>query len=233
MSAPSNLAARGLFNSTIGAKIVMALTGFVLVGFVVQHMVANLQLYAGPDALNSYAAGLKGLGGGSVVWLGRAFLLACLGLHVAAAIKLGNRNRAARPARYAVQRFRQTTYAARFMLLTGFVVLFFIAYHIAHFTVGVVQPESFSVVDAAGRHDVWRMVVTGFRDPLTATLYVIANVAVAVHLSHSVTSMFATLGLSVGRYKPMIERIGPAVALVVLLGNISFPLTVLLGLVHL
>jgi hypothetical protein len=84
MSAPSNLAARGLFNSTIGAKIVMALTGFVLVGFVVQHMVANLQLYAGPDALNSYAAGLKGLGGGSVVWLGRAFLLACLGLHVAA-----------------------------------------------------------------------------------------------------------------------------------------------------
>jgi hypothetical protein len=80
MSAPSNLAARGLFNSTIGAKIVMALTGFVLVGFVVQHMVANLQLYAGPDALNSYAAGLKGLGGGSVVWLGRAFLLACLGL---------------------------------------------------------------------------------------------------------------------------------------------------------
>ena len=236
MSAPSNVAnrgLRGLMDSTIGAKIVMAGTGFVLVGFVVQHMVANLQIYLGPDALNSYAHGLKSLGGGGVVWAGRAFLLACLGLHVVAAVRLSDRNNKARPSRYAIQRFRTATYASRFMLLTGLVALFFIIYHILHFTGGVVHSEYFGGVDAQSRHDVWSMVVRSFQRPAIAFAYIAANVALAVHLSHSVTSMFATLGLNVGRYKPLIERLGPAVATLVLVGNLSFPIAVLAGLVHL
>ena len=237
MSAPSNVATnqglRGLMNSTIGAKIVMVATGFVLVGFVVQHMVANLQIYAGPDALNGYAHGLKHLAGGGVVWVGRAFLLACIGLHIAAAARLTDRNNKARPSRYAVQRFRTTSYAARFMFMTGVVTLFFLVYHLLHFTGGVAHAEFFGGVDAQGRHDVWTMVVRSFQQPLIAFAYVAANVALAIHLSHSVTSMFSTLGLNVGRYKPVIDRVGPAVATLVLVGNLSFPIAVLAGLVHL
>lgn len=233
----ANQARRGLsalMNSTIGAKIGMAVSGVVLVGFVVQHMVFNLQLFLGPEALNSYAYGLKHLAGGAFVWGGRAFLLAMLVLHVSTAIRLKARNQAARPQPYAAgQRFLATSYAARFMLLTGVVVLLFLFAHYLHFTFGVIQPENFHVVDAQGRYDVWRMVVQGFRVPLVAIAYVLANVALAFHLSHSVTSMFETLGLRAGRYRGAIDMVGPGVALFVFAGNFAMPVAVLAGLVHL
>ncbi|MCB9701464.1 MAG: succinate dehydrogenase cytochrome b subunit [Myxococcales bacterium] len=236
MSAPKKTAKRGLaglMDSTIGAKILMALTGFVLVGFVVQHMVMNLQLYAGPEALNSYAHNLKHMMGGGFVWGGRAFLLACIAIHIQMAMKLTNRNRDARPQRYAAgQRTQVTSYAAQFMALTGVVILLFVIYHLLHFTGGVVQPDNFHVLDAEGRHDVWRMVVTSFKDPATSIAYIVANIALAFHLSHSVTSMFATLGLQSGRYRPILAKVGPAIAAFVLLGNLSFPISVLAGLVH-
>jgi len=236
MSAPSQPAKRGisgLMNSTIGAKFTMALTGIVLVGFVVQHMVFNLQLFAGPDALNAYAYNLKGMLGGGLVWGGRAFLLACIGLHIMSAMRLSARNRAARPSRYAAGlKTQKTSYAAKFMLGTGIVTLLFIVYHILHFTGGVVQPENFHFVDGEGRHDVWRMVVTSFKNPAVAISYVVANIALAFHLSHSVTSMFATLGLQSGRYRPMIDKIGPAVATVILLGNVAMAVSVIAGLIH-
>ena len=236
MSAPRQPAKRGLsglMNSTIGAKILMALTGFILVGFVVQHMVMNLQLFAGPEALNSYAYNLKHALGGGLVWGGRAFLLLCIVTHIAAAMRLSGRNKAARPSRYAYKLDTQvTSYAAKFMLGTGIVTLLFLIYHLLHFTGGVVQPEHFHVVDAEGRHDVWRMVVTSFKDPVTAITYVVANIALAFHLSHSVTSMFATLGLQSGRYRPMLDKVGPAIATVVLLGNVAMALSVVTGLVH-
>lgn len=236
MSAPSQPAQRGisgLMNSTIGAKIAMALTGFVLVGFVVQHMVFNLQLFAGPEALNAYAYNLKGLLGGNFVWMGRAFLLACIVLHIMAAMRLSARNRAARPNRYAAGLKTQTTsYAARFMLGTGIVTLLFLVYHILHFTGGVIEPDNFHILDSEGRHDVWRMVVTSFKNPVVVVTYVVANIALAFHLSHSVTSMFATLGLQSGSYRPLIAKIGPAVATIVLLGNIAMAVSVIAGLIH-
>ena len=236
MSAPSQPAKRGisgLMNSTIGAKITRALTGFILVGFVVQHMVMNLQLFAGPEALNAYAYNLKGMLGGGLVWVARAFLLGCIVLHIAAAMRLSARNRAARPSRYiAGLKMQKTSYAARFMLGTGIVTLLFIIYHLLHFTGGVIQPENFHVVDSEGRHDVWRMVVTSFKNPVIAISYVVANIALAFHLSHSVTSMFATLGLQSGRYRPLIDKIGPAVATLVLLGNVAMAVSVLAGLIH-
>lgn len=223
-----------LMNSTIGAKIGMAASGFVLVGFVVQHMVFNLQLFLGPEALNSYAYNLKHLAGGAFVWGGRAFLLAMLALHIATAIRLKARNQAARPVPYAAgQRLLATSYAARFMLFTGVVILLFLTYHLLHFTIGGVMPENFHVVDAQGRHDVWRMVVQGFRVPAVAISYVVANIALAFHLSHSVTSMFETLGLRAGRYRNAVDMVGPAVSLFVFAGNFAMPVAVLAGLVHL
>ena len=236
MSAPSQPAKRGisgLLNSTIGAKIAMALTGFVLVGFVVQHMVFNLQLFAGPEALNAYAYNLKSMLGGNFVWAGRAFLLGCIVLHIVTAMRLSALNRAARPNRYAAGLKTQTTsYAAKFMLGTGIVTLLFLVYHILHFTGGVIEPNNFHIVDSEGRHDIWRVVVTSFKNPVVAVTYVVANIALAFHLSHSVTSMFATLGLQSGRYRPLIAKIGPAVATVILIGNVAMAVSVIAGLIH-
>ncbi len=236
MSAPSQPQKRGisgLMSSTIGAKIVMALTGVILVGFVVQHMIMNLQLFAGPEAINAYAHGLKGLMGGNLVWIARAFLLACIGLHIMAAMRLSGRNREARKSRYvAGLKTPTTSYAAQFMLGTGIVTLLFLVYHILHFTGGVIEPEYFHFIDSEGRPDVWRMVVSSFKNPTVAVTYVIANIALALHLSHSVTSMFATLGLQSGRYRPLIDKIGPTVAAVVLLGNVALAVSVIAGLIH-
>ncbi|MCY1006085.1 succinate dehydrogenase cytochrome b subunit [Nannocystis pusilla] len=245
-----------LARSSIGAKIVMATTGVILVGFLVVHMLGNLQIYLGPDTMNHYAQTLKGTP--ALLWGVRAVLLVSLVLHVLAAVRLKGLNNAARPQAYAVpRRYRVTSSAARFMLLSGLVVLAFIVYHLLHFTVGATNPADFNlheVLDVATqtwvrndneqliaklppelvRHDVYSMFVRGFQNPLIAGTYIVAQLLLAMHLSHAVASMLHTLGLSKGTAER--ERninIGRAVAAVIVLGNLSFPIAVQAGLVHL
>lgn len=223
------MARPSLWSTTIGLKIAMAVSGLLLVGFVLFHMVGNLQVFGGRDVYNDYAAFMQGLGG--IIWVARLGLLGLLVVHVGAAVALTRRNLAARPQRYAGLQTQRTSPAARTMTLTGIVVLAYIAYHLAHFTLGVAHPEHFGALDAQGRHDVYTNFVLSFQNPIIVVTYLVANLAVAAHLAHATSSMFRTLGLSVGRLKQPIAMVGPAVGIAVALGNTAMPLACLMGVV--
>jgi succinate dehydrogenase / fumarate reductase cytochrome b subunit len=207
----------------------MALTGAGMVGFVLAHMVGNLQIFSGQDVYNDYAVFMQGLGG--LLWVMRLGLLVMLGLHVWSAVTLAQRNRAARPTAYASVKNKRTTLHAQYMLYTGVAIALYIAYHLAHFTLGVVHTEHFAAVDALGRHDVYNNFVMSFQNPIITILYCAANIAVASHLAHAVSSTFRTLGISHGRFKAPLAKVGPAIGVVVGVGNLSMPLACLLGVI--
>ena len=218
-------------SSSIGAKTVMALTGLALLGFVVAHMLGNLQVYAGPAKLNAYAKTLQDLGPG--LWAMRLGLLAVFVAHVASAFRLVQANKAARPTPYVKKVEERTTYAARTMWMSGLVVLAFVLYHLAHFTFRVTG-EGFSGASyhlADGGHDVYRMVVEGFGVWWVSALYVVAQILLGLHISHGAQSAFQTLGVRHPRLAFLKSGLGPALAAVIVIGNVSIPLTILLGLV--
>ena len=227
-----------LLGSSVGRKMLVALTGVALVGLVSAHMLGNLQVFLGPDALNSYAAKLKSLG--ALLWVARGGLLVVFVVHVGLALKLAAENKAARPAPYAHGGRVQSTLGARSMVLTGLMVLLFVLYHLAHFTFGVTHPEHYTVTEAiqtldgpVNRHDVYYMVVTGFRQPLVSGLYIAAMALLALHLSHGVQSVFQSLGLNDRKYEGLIRKLAVGLAWVIFLGNSSMPVAVLAGLVDL
>jgi succinate dehydrogenase / fumarate reductase cytochrome b subunit len=213
--------------SSIGAKTVMALTGLVLVGFALGHMLGNLQVYLGPDVYNGYAHTLKSMP--LLLWGTRVVLLLSAGLHVWSAFRLTRLNGKARPVGYATKRWLRATLASRTMALSGSTLLAFIVFHILHFTVGVVQPEHYGLLDHAGRHDVYTMFVLGFQNIWVSLSYMVAMVLLGLHLSHGISSMFQSLGLYHPAYNAMIRCVGPVVAGVVVVGNVSMPLAVLSG----
>ena len=209
----------------------MAVTGILLVLFVLGHMVGNLQVFAGRDKLNDYAEFLQGLGVG--LWVIRLGLLAVFAAHIVAALKVVQRTKAARPVPYAVRKDQVTTFAARTMLVSGVLVLLFTVYHLLHFTTGTIDPAgAYGLHDEAGRHDVYGMVVAGFSHLPTVCIYVIAQVVLALHLSHGVGSLMQTLGLRSARNQRCAALAGPVLAAVVLVGNLSIPLAVLAGIVE-
>jgi len=215
--------------STIGTKTVVAVTGVVLVLFVVGHMLGNLQIYLGPDAINSYAEFLKSKPG--PLWMIRMGLLAALLLHIGGIVKLTLANKRARPVAYAQKKPVQSTLASRTMAYSGAILLAFIVYHLLHFTIGVTNPEHFHLKDAMGRHDVYSMTILGFQQPLVALSYIIAMGLLGMHLGHGVASLFQSTGLRNPQFLPTIELIGRIIAVLVVLGNISIPLAALLGLI--
>lgn len=213
----------GLLASTIAKKVVMALTGVILSGFVLVHMTGNLLLYLGPEALNAYGEFLQSKP--AVVWAARAVLLGSVALHMWAAFSLTMINRAARPVGYQKTHREASTYASRTMLFGGPILLLFIIYHLLHFTVGSVHSNFI-------RGDVYHNVVVGFQNPVVAFAYVLAMIALSMHLFHGITSMLQTVGLSHPRYNGLRKVIGTAYAAVVTVGNLSFPLSVYFGLVR-
>lgn len=219
--------------SSIGAKTVMAVTGLLLIGFVLAHMAGNLLIFAGKSAFNDYAEALKSLGG--ILWVARIGLLAAVLLHIVSAIRLVRLNAAARPVAYKMVKPSVSSYATRTMQYSGFIVLAFIVYHLLHFTLGVTDPASYGLQETLEnglqRHDVYAMVMAGFKTPAIAISYIIAMVLLSMHLSHGVSSLFQTLGMNHPKYNGMIEKIGPAVGILVALGFISIPAAVLAGFV--
>ena len=214
-------------SSSIGAKVVVAITGLLMVGFVLAHMVGNLQVFLGQEVYNAYAHMLQSLGG--LLWVARIGLLAAVAAHIYFTIKLNLANKAARPVAYQTKKWTRASLQSRTMVLSGLVVLFFVLYHLAHFTLGITDPSYKELVDAAGRHDVYAMFIKGFSNPLVAGLYMVANVLLALHLSHGVSSVFQTLGVSHPKYTPLLNKLGPALAVVVAAGNVVMPLAVQLG----
>ena len=233
-SAPFDRLVKAL-TSTISLKIVMMLTGLAGAGFVLFHMAGNLQMFLGRDAYNEYAEFMQALG--PLKWLARLGLISVLGAHVTAAVVLMQRNQRARPERYAQLKQRRTSIAAMYMAELGIVLLLFITYHVLHFTVGVVH-SNFGGIDYYAleqvtehgvRHDLYTHVISSFKRPDIAIVYIIANIALAAHLAHGVTSSFKTAGIAVGRWKLPFQVLGPAFGVIVGLGNISMPLAVLAG----
>jgi len=208
----------------------MAVTGLLLFGFVVSHLVGNLQLLQGPDAINGYAKWLHDLG--PMLWVARIGLLAVFVLHIVTAIRLTQANKAARPVAYAKPNTVQATMASRSMVLSGLSLLVFTVYHLLHFTFGVTNPEHHALkAQAAEGHDVYTMVITSFNVPAIAIAYAAFQVVLFLHLCHGIQSMAQTIGLHHARYTPMIRTVSFLVALAVAGGNALLALSVMLGLV--
>lgn len=217
--------------SSIGRKITMAITGLGLVGFVVAHMVGNLQIFIGQKVFNDYAALLKGMP--AVLWPARIGLLAFVLIHIATAISLSRQNQNARPKGYRAQNTVQASAASRYMLHSGIIILIFIGLHLAHFTLGYLQPEFYELKDSLGRHDVYSMVIHGFQTVPYAIFYIIAMICLGSHLSHATASMFQTIGISGPSLTPMIESAAKGISALIVLGYISIPVSVLVGLIGL
>ena len=219
--------ALAFMRSSLGLKIVMALTGVILFGFVIGHMIGNLQVYLGPEAFNAYAASLRALGHGTLLWIARAGLLVAVLLHIWSAWRLTLINNAARAVGYREVERRESSYASRTMRWSGVIVLLFIVYHLMHFTLGVhaVHPQFV-------HGDAYHNFVTGFQNPLVSGFYVLAMLALGLHLYHGAWSFMQTLGLSHPRYDHLRYAFAGLVTLLILAGNISFPVAVLTGYVH-
>lgn len=214
-----------LFRSTIGKKVIMAVTGVLLFGFVVIHMVGNLQIFLGAEAINSYAAFLKSKG--LLLWGSRLGLLTLVGLHIWAAISLTLENRAAHPEEYAQKKALNTSWASRSMSLSGIIVLAFIIFHILHFTVRTVPgtPE-YNLHDSQGRHDVYAMIVHAYETPWIMAVYLIGVGLLSVHLSHGLQSMFRTIGWSDRRYLPAQILFARGFSAFIFLGMIIVPVAI-------
>jgi len=207
----------------------MAVTGLMLILFVIGHMLGNLTIFVGQDLLNSYAHHLAGLG--PLLWVVRIGLLGIVGLHILTAVQVTLENRKARPVPYQRVKSAATTYAARTMALSGFIVLFYIVYHLMHFTFRVTHPEISHGVDAHGYRDVFSMVVFSFRDPLVSVFYVFSMGLLSMHLSHGFKSLFQSLGLNSEKLNSKISLLSGTLAILIFIGYSSIPLAVLFGLI--
>ena len=209
-----------LHQTTVGKKVVMALSGAVIVGFTIGHFLGNLNLYLGPEALNGYAEFLHSLP--ALVWATRLVLLFAFGVHIASAYALWSRNRQARGSRYKMHKDLATDYAARTMYWTGPILLLYVVYHLLHFTILPAHPG-----------DVYRNVVEGFQNPVISGVYILGNTALGFHIFHGIYSAFQTLGANHPRYNAYRRDAAIALAALITIGNLSFPISVLTGIVTL
>src|SRR5436309_4260826 len=222
--------------TTVGSKYLVALTGLALTGFVIAHMTGNLLIFKGRDALNSYALFLKDRG--ALLWLLRIGLLAAFVLHIALAVRLALRNRAARPERYVYEDTVQATYASRTMIWSGLALFAFVIFHLLHYTFGAVlatAPDGTNFLDLtesiaqtsprdpARRHDVYAMTIYGFRNVPVSVMYIIAQLFLGLHLWHGIGSTFQSLGCNSPRWNPLISGIGRFLAVFLTIGNIPMP----------
>ena len=241
---------RSFINSTIGRKILMALTGFVLVLFVLGHMLGNLQIFMGAEAINAYAYKLHEVLPTSALWAIRLFLLACVGIHIWMAVLLTLENRRARPENYRHSAVVQATYASRTMRLSGVILLAFIIFHLAHFTARTVPGLAYEdpgvlaetkvplVKDGAqvlknGKpvetFNVHDMMVSGFQLWWVSAFYILATGLLCLHLAHGVSSMFQTIGLRNRVWRQRLDRFALLYGWVVFLGFAVIPLATLTG----
>jgi succinate dehydrogenase / fumarate reductase cytochrome b subunit len=224
-----------LYGTAVGKKYVMAITGVLMIGFVVAHMVGNLKMYLGEEDLNHYAEFLNRLlypiaPEGAVLWILRAGLLASVLLHIHAAYSLTQLNRRARPVRYQSARdYQMANFASRTMRWTGIIVLLFIIWHLLDFTFGVTN--TIGTGDEFVKKEVYANVVRSFERVPVSVFYILANIALGVHLFHGTWSLFQSMGWNNPRFNEWRRAIAIGVATIVVVGNVSFPVAVLAGIV--
>jgi len=218
-----------LFNSSIGNKFLVAISGLAMVLFLIAHLMGNLQIFISAHAINQYAWFLKQIP--EITWAMRIGLLVMIIIHIFFTIKLTIANKKARPQAYAIKKAMKATLSSRTMAVSGLIVLSFIIFHLMHFTFLVTHPEISHSVDENGWHDVYKMVVLSFQQPHLVFFYLLALTLLFSHLHHGVQSLFHTLGLTNKNWSPLIDKGGKTLALLLYLGYISIPISILLGLV--
>jgi len=221
-----------MFSSSLGKKYLMALTGIVLIGFVFVHMAGNLQVLLGQDKINAYAHALQSLPM-PILWGSRLFLLVCVVIHAWTAIVLIRENRAARPQSNDVEVTKRAGLSSLRMGLSGTILLFFIVFHLLHFTVRTVYPEYNDMMTSVGApegeevHDVYTMVLAGFQHTWVSVFYIVAMFLLCGHLSHGFSSVFQSLGIRSESWRVKIDLAAKAYAWVIFLGFSIIPILVL------
>jgi succinate dehydrogenase / fumarate reductase, cytochrome b subunit len=220
IGSPSAASVR-FYQTTVFKKAVMAVTGFVLFGFVIGHMIGNLQIFAGREKLDAYGHFLHSLP--ELLWPVRIVLLTCVTLHIVTTIQLALLKREARPVPYFRKDNSHSSYASRTMYWSGPIIAAFIIYHILHLTLGVAQPSVY--VEGA----VYDNVVYGFQNYAISAFYILAMALLCLHLYHGAWSMFQSVGISHPRYTPLLRKFAALMAAIIFIGNVSIPVSVLLG----
>jgi succinate dehydrogenase / fumarate reductase, cytochrome b subunit len=210
-----------LYRTTIGKKAIMAASGVILFGYVLGHLAGNLNLYAGPEAINEYAAWLRTQP--QLLWGTRVLLLLSFGAHIAAATQLWLGKRKARPQAYRDRKDLVTNYAARTMYWSGPILLLFLLFHLAHLTFGWVSPYDFDP------SNVYNNIVFGFQTWWVSAIYITGQLALGLHLYHGVWAMFGSVGATHPKYNPWRRRLAAGAAIILVAGNISFPIAVMAG----
>jgi len=229
--------AAGLFRSSLGKKYLMAATGIVLFLFVVGHLIGNLQVLGKPELINKYGHFLKSKP--LLLWGARTGLLLAVGIHIAMAIQLSAENKAARPEAYATKPTYGSTWQSRNMLLSGLVILAFIIYNLAHFTVllkavngvGDFTQLQFTLPGGVVTHDVYGMMVLGFQVWWVVLFYLIAMGLLFAHLGHGLASMFQSLGLRNHVWWPRVQCLAKAVSIAILIGYCIIPISIYMRIV--
>lgn len=211
------------YDTTIGKKAVVAVTGAAMFGFLIAHMVGNLQVFAGDNGvkMDEYAISLRKLG--PALWAARLGLLVSVVLHIVATVQLWRGQQAARPTGYAKKVNEDSSYASRTMKWSGPIIALFVIYHLMHFT-WVVFPGYEHLRP-------YENLVRGFQNPAISIVYIVAMVMVCMHLNHGLWSMFQTLGFNHPRYTPMLKTFAVAFSTVIAAGFIAVPVAVLTGIV--
>jgi succinate dehydrogenase / fumarate reductase cytochrome b subunit len=220
----------GMWNSTISLKLIVAISGAVLLLFVIGHMVGNLQVFLGPEVFNAYGEKLRMFP--ALLWVVRA-AIACFALiHIITTIRLTLLNNAARPVDYSKKRSIKASFTSRTMVISGLMLLAFVVYHLAHYTWKITNPQYQTLLDAHNKPDIYAMVIAGFSNPLIAVAYVIAMILLGFHLSHGIFSIFQTAGLMTTNSVHKIERAALSITIILVAGYVSIPLSILLGIVR-
>ena len=215
------------YNSSIGKKWIVALTGLVLIAYVIGHLIGNLQIFISPEQINWYGEKLHSMG--PLLWVIRAFLLGCFGLHIITTIKLAIENRQARPEVYAVKKNVRTTTAARTMLVSGLILLCFVIFHLLQFTARPASLGFPSYMQPNGHTDIYKMVVLAFQNPFAAGFYIVGMFLLCNHLSHGFSSFLQTLGFNTSKIAHTLELGGTVLAWLIFAGYISIPVSVFFG----
>jgi succinate dehydrogenase / fumarate reductase cytochrome b subunit len=210
------------WDSTNGKKAIMAVSGVILVLFVIGHMLGNLQVFEGPEQFNRYAVLLRTLPEG--LWAIRIILLVMVVLHIVTATQLAIRKKQARPVGYVKKQNTVSSYASRTMYWSGPILLAFIIYHLLDFTFGTVNPH---YVEG----DVYDNVIASFRNPIISAWYIFSMLLLALHLRHGAWSMFQSLGVAHPAHNAFLKKAAVVFAVVIFFGFISVPLGVLTGVV--
>jgi succinate dehydrogenase / fumarate reductase, cytochrome b subunit len=219
------------YSSSLGKKYIMAVTGVLMVGFVIAHMIGNFTIFAGADGINAYAEHLRAIP--PLLWVFRLAMVGALLLHIWMGVSLYLENKAARPVEYVRKQNERTSFSARTMIWTGLLLLVFILFHILHLTLRVTHPELGTLVDGLGRPDVYAMVVLSFQRFVLALFYIAAMVVLLLHLAHGIQSFFQSLGLTNDATLPVLEKGGRGVAIAVMVGFALIPAVVFFGLLTL